>query len=96
MKSTDKNYYRVNWIDGMKINKDHFIALENSVFEVMQHVVQNNITPTNFGILPELSDQESALDITISVDGQSTIEVVLHSCRAITLGGYQINITIIK
>ena len=93
MKSTDKNYFRVNWIDGMKINKDHFIALENSVFEVVQHIEQNNITPTNFGLLPELSDQESALDITISVDGQSTIEVVLHACRAITLGGYQINIT---
>lgn len=93
MKSTDKNYYRVNWIDGMKINKDHFIALENSIFEVVQHIEQNNITPTNFGLLPELSDQESALDITISVDGQSTIEVVLHTCRAITLGGYQINIT---
>ena len=93
MKSTDKNYYRINWIDGMKINKDHFIALENSVLEMVKYSEQKNISPINFGLLPDFSDQANSLDVSISVDGQSTIEVVLNTCHAITLGGYQIDIT---
>lgn len=93
MKSKDKNHYRVNWIDGMKINKDHFIELENSIMQVVRNSEQKNITPNNFGLLPEYSDEGSSIDASISIDGQSTIEVVLNRCRAITLGGYQINIT---
>ena len=89
----EQRFYKVNWIDGMKINKDHFIAMENSLLEEIKQSGQTNITPTNFGLLPELSDKESSLEVTISVDGQSTIEVVLHTCHAITLGGYPINIS---
>ena len=93
MESSDKNYYRVNWIDGMKINKNHFIEMENSVLEMIKRSEQKSCTPTNFGVLPELSDEGSSIDVTISVDGQSTIDVVLNTCRAVTLGGYQIDIT---
>ena len=93
MNTMDKKHNRVNWIDGMKINKDHFIALENSVLDMVKSSEQKNISPINFGLLPELSDQESSMDVTISIDGQATIEVVLNACRAITLGGFQIEIT---
>lgn len=93
MKTTNKNYHRVNWIDGMKINKNHFIAMENSTLEIVRNSEQKNISAINYGLLPQFADQENSLDIMISVDGQSTIEVVLNSCRAITLGGYQIDIT---
>ncbi len=93
MESKDKNHYRVNWVDGMKINKNHFIEMENSVLEIVRHSDQKNCTPVNFGLLPEISEENKSIDITISVDGQETIDVVLNSCRAITLGGYQIDIT---
>ncbi len=93
MKTKDKNHHRVNWIDGMKINKDHFIAMENSILEIVKNAEQNNVSPVNYGLLSQHSDLESSLDLTISVDGQSTIEVVLNTCRAITLGGYQIELT---
>ncbi|GHC57607.1 hypothetical protein [Ulvibacter litoralis] len=93
MKSNDKNHYRVNWIDGMKINKDHFIEMENSILELVKQSEQKNCNPTNFGLLPELSEDMTSMDVSISVDGQETIEVVLNTCRAITLGGHQIEIT---
>lgn len=92
MKTRDKKYYRVNWIDGMKISKDHFIAMENSFLEIVRNAEQKGISPICYGLSPQLSDQGSSLDVTISVDGQSTIEVVLNTCRAITLGGHQIDI----
>lgn len=93
MKSEHKNNPRVNWIDGMKINKNHFIQLENSVMEMMSLSEQKNITPFNFGLLPEYTDGTSSFDAAISIDGQNTIEVVLNTCNAITLGGFQINIS---
>ncbi len=93
MEPKNNSYHRVNWIDGMKINKDHFIEMENAVLAMLKKSEQKNITPNSFGLLPKYSDQDESIDLTISVDGQSTIEVVLNSCRAITLGGYQIDIS---
>lgn len=92
MKS-NKNYHYVNWIDGMKINKNHFIEFENAVNQAINTAHKNGITPVNYGLLPDYSDQGSAVDIRVSIDGQSTIEVMLNKCQAITLGGYYINIS---
>ena len=88
-----KNKYRVNWIDGMKINKNHFIDLEDSLLFAIKNSEQKQITPINYGLLPDFSEQGSSIDVSISVDGQNTIEVILNMCKAITLGGYQINIS---
>lgn len=93
MGSNKKNNYRVNWIDGMKINKDHFVQMEDAMLDIVKHSEQKDVTPLNYGLLPDFSDKGSSIDVSISVDGQATIEVVLNTCRAITLGGYQIDIT---
>ena len=93
MNSKDNNNYRVNWIDGMKINKSHFIALENSVLELVKQSEQKHCNPANFGLLPEYSEDGSSMDVVISVDGQSSIDVVVNRCKAVTLGGYQIDIS---
>ncbi|WP_289040542.1 hypothetical protein [uncultured Zobellia sp.] len=93
MKSPSKNYHRVNWVDGMKINENHFIAMDASTLELIRNSQLKNISPINYGLLPQLSDQENSLDVLISIDGQLTINVDLNRCRAITLGGYQIDIT---
>ncbi|MRI00639.1 hypothetical protein GH721_08890 [Kriegella sp. EG-1] len=85
--------YSVNWVDGMKINKNHFIDMENSLLDKIRDSQHLNITPSNFGLLPMTSGHLSSLELTTSIDGQSTIEVTLHSCRAITLGGVLINIS---
>lgn len=93
MKSDINNKHSVNWIDGMKINKDHFIAFENAMVSKINTAEQKDVTVNDFGLLPSYSDKESAIHVSVSVDGQSTLEVVLNKCLAITLGGYQINIT---
>jgi len=83
---------RVNWIDGMKINKNHFIESENALLSAVNNAIKTNITPNNFGLLPNYTG-ESSIDVSISLDGQETIDVVLNKCQAITLGGHVINIT---
>ncbi|MGJ8667128.1 MAG: hypothetical protein ACSHW7_12235 [Patiriisocius sp.] len=92
MSTTNKNQHRINWIDGMKINKDHFIEMEHSLLSHINQSEQKDVSPVNFGLLPDYSEYGSAIDISLSVDGQDTISVVLNRCRAITLGGFQIDI----
>lgn len=87
------NFYRVNWVDGMKISKNHFIDMEDSLLDVIKQNQLFNMTSSNFGLLPIIPGQESSLDLSMSMDGQSKIDVKLHSCRAITLGGILINIS---
>lgn len=87
------NKYRVNWIDGMKINKNHFIDLENSFIHALKTVEEVNLTPVNYGLLPDYSEKGSSIELSISLDGQSSIEVNVIYCKAITMGGYQIDIS---
>lgn len=87
------NFYRVNWVDGMKISKNHFIEMEDSLLDTIKQNQLFNMTASNFGLLPITAGQESSLDLSMSMDGQSTIDVKLNSCRAITIGGVLINIS---
>ncbi len=82
-----KNYLPVNWIDGMKINKSHFIAQENAL---VYQLVQNTsclLNELNYGILPAGTDG-TGLKIFISTDNQKKLQVRIQQCRAITVGGY--------
>lgn len=87
------NKYRVNWIDGMKINKSHFIDFEHSFLHALKKTEEANLTPTNYGLLPDFSEKGSSIELSISIDGQNFVEVNVTYCKAITLGGYQIDIS---
>jgi len=62
----EHKHYFINWIDGMKINKDHFISMENAMICQQQIVGKFLINPYNFGILPA-ADEESSLDIIVKL-----------------------------
>ncbi|MFC5045004.1 hypothetical protein ACFSTE_20735 [Aquimarina hainanensis] len=85
-------HHRVNWIDGMKINKTHFIETENAFSQFVQVVASKDVNSMNYGLLPELTN-EDAVDIVFSMDGQDTVKIQLNKCRAITAGGFVIDIT---
>ncbi|WP_241507270.1 hypothetical protein [Aquimarina sediminis] len=92
MKVEDNNYYRVNWIDGMKINKNRFIDTENALTQFSQVISSRGLNSNNYGLLPDLGTDE-AVKMVFSVDGQETVKVQLTKCRAITSGGHLIHIT---
>lgn len=80
----------VNWVDGMKINKSHFIAQENAmVFQLAQNT-GSLLNELNYGLLPDLKEP-GAPKVFISTDNQKKIQVRLQKCRAITAGGYYID-----
>ncbi len=94
MNSEENNYLRVNWVDGMKINKSHFIASDNALLSEITKANQKKVNPINFGLSPQYgSASSSAIDVSISIDGQDSVQVILRKCVGTTMGGHIIDIT---
>jgi hypothetical protein len=89
---TKSRYLPVNWIDGMRINKDHFIASENALTEMVHQTVGYALTDINYGLLPPVRDHETSLKITTEIDARNFLHVRLNTCTAITRGGIFIDI----
>jgi hypothetical protein len=85
-------YNQTNWIDGMKINKDHFIAIENNLIGKYHDSVAVGLNSYNYGILPNYSGRPS-FDVSIDLDKNNLLRVNVHELRAITNAGVRIEIT---
>ncbi len=85
-------YFKVNWIDGMKINKDHFIELDNSVSDLIKDAISINVNKFNFGLLPPYYGKSSPVKIVLSLDNQQSLRAKIFECRAVTPGGARIDI----
>jgi len=85
-------YFHVNWIDGMKINKNHFIAMENAFSDQVKDAIGYRITKNNFGLLPPLYGNNSSVKIVLNVDNQNSIRLKVFECRAITPSGARIEL----
>ncbi|MGN7785275.1 hypothetical protein ACTJIJ_12140 [Niabella sp. 22666] len=83
-------YQPVNWINGMKINKTHFIAERNA--GTYQQAMGNNsfLNDHNYGILPFKGNTPSS-KIWLSIDNANHVNIRIMSCLAITRGGYIID-----
>ena len=87
----DKIYFPVNWVDGMKINKSHFIAQDNAfTFQLAQNT-SCLLNELNYGLLP-VRGSGLPTKIVISSDNQRKLQARILRCRAITAGGYYIEI----
>ncbi len=82
----------VNWIDGMKINKNHFISQDNAWRDALNDVSSLNTYHFRYGIIPPSSAGEENFNIKISIDNLNTLSVIVLACQAITPGGVRINL----
>ena len=85
-----RKHLPVNWIDGMKINKAHFIAQDNAWQDALHDAATLSVSPLRFGILPPSVAGDDSFDVTISYDNQQMLRVHIRSCQAITSGGVRI------
>lgn len=84
-------YHPVNWMDGMKINKNHFVDEENAFTYQVSESIKARINEHNYGLLPTWSEK-NALNIAVDVENSNSVYVKINSCKAVTFGGYVINI----
>ncbi len=86
-------YKQVNWVDGMKVNKNHFIDQENYFTARINDISDNYLDNHNYGLLPHKGDSNRFLSIQTIIDNQNQLRVVINSCHAITPGGFRIEIS---
>lgn len=82
----------VNWIDGMKINKNHFIATDLNIGYQVQNTYLSFINPYNYGLLLQNNLQNKALNLVLDIDNQDYIHAKVINCSAVTRGGVRIEI----
>lgn len=88
----DLKYFPVNWINGMKINKDHFIAQDNAGKCALIDVASLNLSPVRYGILPASASGTDTFEVQSAIDNQQTLRVSVLKCSAVTPGGVRITI----
>lgn len=90
--SSDKRNQAVNWTDGMKLNKDHFIDQENWVQEGIKDSASIRLTNFNYGLLKGSTD--SSLELMLNIDQDNQLNIKVTDCIAITRGGRRIEFDI--
>ena len=85
-------HFRVNWVDGMKISKDHFIQLQDAMEDQIRDMSGAYLNNINYGLLPAGPNAKQSLDIQIYTDRAEQVTVKVLECRAITPGGARIEI----
>jgi hypothetical protein len=83
-------HYSVNWVDGMKINKAHFIDQNNAFKDALHDMAALPLTPHRYGILPPSIGGENTFNVKVSLDNHKVLRVVVEACQAITPGGVRI------
>ena len=83
-------HFPVNWIDGMKINKNHFIDQDNAFKASLHDASSLVLSSIRYGLLPSSAAGEDNCNVKISLDNQSTLRVSVISLQAITSGGIRI------
>jgi hypothetical protein len=87
-----QQYFPVNWIDGMKVNKDHFIAQDDAWRNALHDAASLNTSPIRFGVLASPNDNEDNFNVKLALDNQHTLRVTVLACRAVTPGGVKIDL----
>jgi hypothetical protein len=85
-------YNYVNWMDGMRIHKDHFVQTDNANKYALLQAASVFTSPIRFGILPFVNTGREGYEVQLAVDNQNTLRVHISSIEAVTLGGHRISI----
>lgn len=85
-------HFSVNWIDGMKISKDHFIDSNNHMTDFFRDGQSTYINSYNYGLTTPEFNSSNSFELTVDDSSENIFSVKLNKCRAITCGGFKINI----
>ncbi|MCY1660161.1 hypothetical protein [Chryseobacterium sp. SL1] len=82
------NHFPVNWIDGMKINKNHFLEVQNFVSDSVRDSVGIHTSMINYGLLPVAEP----IKMNLIIDNHKLLRIKVEECHAITPNGSRIDI----
>lgn len=85
--------FPVNWTDGMRIGSKDFLAADQAWNDAMRDVRISLLQGVQYGVLPPLRDSRDRSPYPKFQFDPSRSMLTLVECRAITEGGYRIEIT---
>lgn len=86
-------HYPVNWVDGMKITRRHFVEADHFTTDHLRDATALHLRPDYYGLLPTTGElSSSSFELLLSVDVQNDVQARLTQCRAVTAGGVRIEI----
>ncbi len=80
--------YPVNWVDGMKISRQHFFQTEQFVSDAVRDALAWSVPNFGYGLLPD----GMGFDVQIVCDFSQQINVNVATCRAITSDGCRVEV----
>lgn len=84
-------HFPVNWIDGMKINKNHFITLQDNIEDIVRDARNLGVNELNYGLMS--THLTRPFQYSISIDAHNELSVTIKLIKAVTPGGGRIEIT---
>ncbi|UGU17168.1 SMP-30/gluconolactonase/LRE family protein [Sinomicrobium kalidii] len=87
----DIRYFPVNWIDGMKINKNHFIDLQNNAEDLVRDARNMGVNQLQYGLLS--TKFMAPFEYSVIIDEHNELNVSIKFMKAVTPGGGRIEIT---
>lgn len=88
MQLPTRTYLPVNWADGMKINKFHFLAEQQASHWQQALAARAGIHECNYGLFYQPQLYKARRQLVLTTDNQQQVSVKLLSCQAITAGGH--------
>lgn len=84
--------FNVNWVNGMKINRNHFIQLENAFHDHLRDSISITLNNRNYGLLSLDIPSLDSVITEIMIDNENLIRAKIHQYRAVSQGGVRIEI----
>ena len=81
-----------NWIDGMKINRQHFNNSENALLDLLRDLSAICVNADSYGLLSPQPGDINSLDCNVLSSQSKKFKIRVSLCRAITIGGCRIEI----
>ena len=81
--------FPVNWVDGMKISKDHFIDSDKHFTDLIRDYASVYVTDKNFGLLPPPVGVRNYSNLRLNSAYSGRAELSLDYCNVLTSGGFR-------
>lgn len=86
-------HYAVNWVDGMKISRDHFVQQENYFIDSIRDSNSISVVPFNYGLLPISEQFPDKTIYEIHHTATNDTQLFIKKITAVTMGGYRLEIS---
>lgn len=83
----------VHWIDGMKVNKAHFIQDQLATVDLVRDAASRFASPINYGLLLPEAGKSSSLESSVAIEANGTLNINVSYCRATTANGTLIDVS---